>query len=114
MRTYSFDVMGRRRTYLDFYLGFGHHISILTVAQAVLLWQLAKTGPTSRPLVRTLLTANIAGALVISAYMFIIPIVMAWCIVVCLAMAWRLTRRSPEDVRDEPSRHGHRVGEKPA
>ena len=41
MRTFEFDVMGRMRTYLDFYLGFGHIITVLLLLQAVLLWQLA-------------------------------------------------------------------------
>ena len=39
MGTFSFDVMGRSRTYLDFYIGFGHYIGVLLVLQATLLWQ---------------------------------------------------------------------------
>ena len=56
MRSFEFDVMGRTRTYLDFYLGFGHYISALLLLQAALLWQLGAAaargaaGPAARAL----------------------------------------------------------------
>jgi hypothetical protein len=40
-REFRFDAMGTSRSYLEFYLGFGYVISVLQLAQAVLLWQLA-------------------------------------------------------------------------
>ena len=94
MRSFTFDVMGRSRTYLDFYVGFGHYISVLLVLQAALLWQLAAAtrAGSVRALVASFLIASIAGAAVVSIYMFVIPIVMSWTISICLAMALRRQR----------------------
>ena len=41
MRTVRFDTLGANRSYFDFFMGFGHSISVLQVMEAVLLWQLA-------------------------------------------------------------------------
>ena len=106
MGTFSFDVMGRSRTYLDFYIGFGHYIGVLLVLQATLLWQLGAAAKRFdiRPLMTTMLIANVAGAVVISIYMFIIPIVMSWGMVICLATA-RLMAPSPLSGDSGPVNH---------
>jgi hypothetical protein len=40
MRSVSFEVQGFRRSYWDFYAGFGFFVSVLLVFAAVLAWQL--------------------------------------------------------------------------
>jgi hypothetical protein len=40
MRRVTFDVQGFRRSYWDFYAGFGFFVSVLLVFAAVLAWQL--------------------------------------------------------------------------
>ena len=106
MGTFSFDVMGRSRTYLDFYVGFGQYIGVLLVLQATLLWQLGAAAKRFdiRPLMTTMLIGNVVGAVVISIYMFIIPVVMSWGMVICLGAA-RLMPRSPLSSDTEPVNH---------
>jgi hypothetical protein len=40
MRSVTFDVQGFRRSYWDFYAGFGLFVSVLLVFAAILAWQL--------------------------------------------------------------------------
>jgi hypothetical protein len=40
MRSVSFDVQGFRRSYWDFFAGFGFFVSVLLVFAAILAWQL--------------------------------------------------------------------------
>jgi len=40
MRSVSFEVQGFRRSYWDFYAGFGFFVSVLLVFAAILAWQL--------------------------------------------------------------------------
>jgi hypothetical protein len=81
MRSFEFDAMGSRRTYADFYIGFGIYIGVLLLAVGVLLWQLAvlarKEPGLARPLVITLGVASAAGAVVCWRYIFIIPALFA-------------------------------------
>src|ERR1017187_4088824 len=55
MKGHSFEIEGAKRTYWDFYFGFGVIISDFMLVQAVVLWQLgslAKTDPLRvRPIV---------------------------------------------------------------
>lgn len=99
MRSFEFDVMGRTRTYLDFYLGFGHYISTLLLLQAALLWQLgaaAARGAPVRPLVLSMFAATVAGTAIVARFMFIVPIVMSAAIAGCLLMAFfTLTGAAP-------------------
>lgn len=91
MRSFRFDVMGVTRTYFDFYLGFGHYITILLVLQSVVLWQLgtiAKTNASlTRPIIAAILAATVAGALVSWNYIFLVPVVFSGVIAVILAIA---------------------------
>jgi hypothetical protein len=91
MRSFRFDVMGVTRTYVDFYLGFGHYITILLVLQSVVLWQLgtiAKTNASlTRPIIAAMLAATVAGALVSWNYIFLVPVVFSGVIAVILAIA---------------------------
>ena len=106
MRTFEFDVMGRMRTYLDFYLGFGHIISVLLLLQAVLLWQLAAAtarGAPVGPMVLSVFAATVAGTAIVARFMFIVPIVMSAAIAGCLA-----DRGGPAEAREQITERGVR------
>jgi hypothetical protein len=96
MRDVQFDVMGSSRSYLDFYEGFGHSLTVSMLLQAVLLWQmasLARTDPARlRPMIAAFAVATIAAGVV--AWQFIIPIpaVFSAVLAACLAVAFFLAR----------------------
>jgi hypothetical protein len=81
MRSFEFVAMGSRRTYADFYVGFGIYIGVLLLALGVVLWQLAvlarKEPALARPLVITLGVASLAGVVVCWRYIFIVPALFA-------------------------------------
>jgi hypothetical protein len=89
MRSYHFDAGGVTRSYADFYLGFGHTISIYLLLQAVLLWLFASLARTEvrmlRPALATLFLANVASALVSWKFIFVIPVLFSAAIALCLA-----------------------------
>lgn len=91
MRSFAFDVSGSRRTYADFYIGFGVYIGVLLVAKAVVLWQLASLArahpSAARPMVLTLAVAAVAGAIVCWRYIFIIPAAFAIALAACLVVS---------------------------
>ena len=92
MKANRFEVIGSSRTYWDFYFGFGVIISVLQLAQAVVLWQLgslAKTDATRlRPIIATFFAAFVANAFLGWMYFFAIPVVMAIAISICLGLAF--------------------------
>jgi hypothetical protein len=92
MGTFRFDALGSKRSYLDFYLGFGHIISLYMFAQGLLLWQLASLTalPVARlrPLVATFLAVSVGGAALDWALFFWVATVSNVMISICLALAW--------------------------
>jgi hypothetical protein len=106
MRAFRFDAEGVSRTYWDFYVGFGHMISVFLLAQAVLLWQLgtlAKTAPIRvRPIVAVFVVAALATAVLAWKFFFAVPLMLALAIAACLGVAWFLLRDPTQ--RSIPSR----------
>ncbi len=96
MRDVRFDVMGVSRSYLDFYDGFGHSLTVSMLLQAVLLWQmssLAKTEPARlRPMIAAFVLATIAGGVVSWLFIIPIPVVFSAVLAACLAVAFFLAR----------------------
>ncbi len=94
--SHSFETEGFRRTYWDFYLGFGIIISAFLLLQAVVLWQLGSLARTDaarvRPIVAAFLIASIVNAGLGWKFFFAIPAVMAAAIALCLAIALFLAR----------------------
>lgn len=92
MKSNRFDTLGFSRTYWEFYFGFGVIISVLQLVQAVVLWQLgslAKTDATRlRPIIASFFTAFIFNAILGWMYFFVVPVVMAVVIAICLALAF--------------------------
>jgi hypothetical protein len=96
MRTVRFAAMGVSRSYLDFYEGFGHSLTISMLLQAVLLWQmasLARTEPARlRPMIAAFLLATIAGGVVAWLFIIPLPVVFSAVLAACLAAAFFLAR----------------------
>jgi len=90
MADVHFQAMGVRRSYLDFYLGFGWSISVAMVLQTVLLWQLASLARADvasiRPMIAAFLIANIASAAI--AWRFIFPFAALFSVVLLVPLAW--------------------------
>ncbi len=95
MRTVQFDTYGVRRTYLDFFLGFGFSLSVLLVLQAVVLWQLAALAKTNsgaiRPIVASFMLASIGIGLV--SWRFLFPVPAISCVIVAVPLAFAVFMR---------------------
>jgi hypothetical protein len=76
MRTVRFDTMGANRSYLDFYLGFGHSLTVFLAMQAILLWQLATLARASAPSVRPMIAVIALGVAIggVIAWRFLFPL----------------------------------------
>jgi hypothetical protein len=91
MRSIHFDIMGSRRSYWDFFVGFGLFFSVLLVFSAMLAWQLGGIPAGTLALMRGTVWAFVLcfGAIAILSlrYFFVIPIVFSIVIFSCLAAA---------------------------
>jgi hypothetical protein len=98
MQSFHMDVFGVSRTYYDFYMGFGHSISIYMLLQAVVLWllaSLAKRDITSvRPFIATFTLASLALATVSWIFIFAIPAACFASVTVCLMFSYVLALKS--------------------
>jgi len=98
MRSVRFDAQGFSRTYWDFYVGFGLFVSVFLVFTAVLAWQLGGLAPETMALMRgpswTLVICFAAVTILSWRYFFIVPIVFAIVITVCLTAAALLSAKS--------------------
>ena len=112
MKAHSFNVLGSNRTYWDLYFGFGVIISGYLLVQAVVLWQLgslAKREPAQvRAIVASFLVAFIVNAFLSWKYFFVIPLINAILISVCLGLALVFSGRS----RAAQQIVGHERGER--
>ena len=92
MKSDHFPVFGVSRSYWDFYFGFGVTISVVLLAQAVILWQLAALAKTDgarlRPIIATFFVAFVVNAILGWMYFFAIPAVTATVIATFLAIAF--------------------------
>jgi hypothetical protein len=99
MKSHTFDEQGFKGTYWDIYIGFGLVISVYLLLQAVVLWQvasLARTDPIRvRPIVVSFLVAFAINGVLSWRYFFIVPVVLAGLIAICLAIALALAGRTP-------------------
>jgi len=105
MKSHSFEEQGFKGTYWDIYIGFGLVISVYLLLQAVVLWQTASLAKTDairvRPIVVSFLIAFIINAALSWKYFFVVPVVMASLIAICLAIALVLAGRTPAAERSD-------------
>jgi hypothetical protein len=103
MKSHAFDADGFKRTYWDFYFGFGVIISAYLLVLAMVLWQLGSLAKTDavrvRPMVASFFVVFIVNAFLAWKYFFALPAVMTVAISVCLALAFVAAGR-----RNEPGR----------
>ena len=96
MRATQFDVMGTKRSYFDFYMGFGHSLSVAQVMLAILLWQLAALARTNasgvRPMIAVIALAALAGGIVAWRFIFPLPALFSLALVGSLAVAYVVAR----------------------
>jgi len=96
MRSVRFDTMGANRSYFDFFMGFGHSISVLLVMQAVLLWQLATLARTNalsvRPMIAAIGLATVALGVIAWRFIFPLPALFSLVLAVTLAVAYVTAR----------------------
>jgi len=99
MQSVHFDIMGTRRTYWDFFVGFGLFFSVFLVFTAVFAWQLAGLPDRTLTLMRgtawSLVVCFAAVTILSFVYAFIVPIVLSILILLCFtAAAWLLPKPS--------------------
>ncbi len=99
MRSFHMNVFGADRTYHDFYMGFGHSLSIYLLLQAVLLWLLASLAKrdlaAARPFMAAFLAASIGLALVSWMFIFLVPTLCSASVAICLIIACVLALKTP-------------------
>src|SRR5262249_50079984 len=105
MKSHSFEEQGFKGTYWDIYIGFGLVISVYLLLQAVVLWQTASLAKTDairvRPIVVSFLIAFIINAALSWKYFFVVPVVMASLLAICLAIALVLAGRTQAAERSD-------------
>jgi hypothetical protein len=92
MKSNQFDVMGATRSYWDFFIGYGLTISVSSLIQAVVFWQLAGLTQTEprriRPIIAAFLFANLGFAVLAWRYFFIPPFVGSLLTAIVLGVAY--------------------------
>jgi hypothetical protein len=93
MRSISFDVQGFRRSYWDFFAGFGFFVSVLLVFAAILAWQLGsmpREALAAIPVIRwSFATCFVVVAALTWRYFFIAPDVLSSLVALSLVgAAW--------------------------
>ena len=96
MKSSEFDVMGFRRRYWDFFIGFGTVVTLLMTFTALVAWQLgalAAAMPRAlRPVAWGLALAYVLMSAMMWLWFFLPPIVFSTVIALCLLVAAARTR----------------------
>src|SRR5713101_1285372 len=74
------------------FFGYGHEAAFICLVEAILFWQLATIAGTTpamvRPIIALFLVANIAHAILVTRYFFLVPLVPD--ILIALLLAWTM------------------------
>lgn len=96
MRTVRFDIMGVNRSYFDFYMGFGHSVTVSFLLQSVLLWIVGNVARTRASLVRPMIAAFVVAValtgLIAWRYIFPVPAFFSLALCATLVLAFITTR----------------------
>lgn len=99
MKNLRVDAIGFRRSYFDFYIGFGITCGLGNIIFAIVLWQLgsmAKIEPAkTRPMAATLFVAFTGFAIIDCLYFFTAPLVLTVPVVICTGLAIALAGSVP-------------------
>jgi len=97
MRSERFHVAGADRSYLDFFVGFGHSLTVSLLLQSVLLWMLGDVARAHASLVRPMIAAFVVAVAVtgIIAWRYILPLPAFFSMALCatLVLAFVTVRR---------------------
>ena len=92
MKATRFNFGGSMRSYWDMYFGYGLEAAFICLVEAVLFWLLAGVAGTApaivRPIVALFLVANVAHAILMTRYFFLVPMVPD--ILIALLLGWTL------------------------
>ena len=96
MRTVRFDTMGANRSYFDFFMGFGHSLSVTLVMQTILLWQLATLARTNslgvRPMIAVIALATVVSGVIAWRFIFPVPALFSLVLAASLVAAYVVAR----------------------
>ncbi len=91
MKSYRWNFSGFRRSYWDFYFGYGLLAILWGIIEIILLWQLAGIASTSSVSIAAililLLAANIGHAILTLRYFFLMPAIFDFLIAIVLFLA---------------------------
>lgn len=97
MRAVRFHIMGADRSYLDFFMGFGHSLTVSLLLQSVLLWSLGDLARTNALLVRPMIAAFLVAVALtgVIAWRYILPLPAFFSLALCasLVLAFVTARR---------------------
>ena len=92
MKAHRFNFGGSMRSYWEMYFGYGLEAAFICLVEAILFWQLAIIAGTTpamvRPIIALFLVANVAHAILVTRYFFLVPLVPD--ILIALLLAWTL------------------------
>jgi hypothetical protein len=92
MRATHFETLKVNRSYFDFYMGFGHTLTVMLVMLTLLLWQLATVAHTNfrlaKPMIVVIGLAMAANGIIAWQFIFPVPALLSAVLVACLAVAY--------------------------
>lgn len=92
MKENRFNFGGATRSYWDMYFGYGLEAAAVCLVEAILLWQLAGIARAApgiiRPIVALVLVSNLAHAVLVLRYFFLVPLVPD--VLISALLAWAL------------------------
>src|SRR6266849_1006727 len=92
MRSRAFKFAAAPRSYWVMYFGYGLEAAFICLVEALLFWQLATIAGTTpaivRPTIALFLVANVAHAILVMRYFFLVPLVPD--ILIALLLAWSI------------------------
>lgn len=109
MKDHAFSFAGSLHSYWDMYFGYAMMAAGTCVVEGVLLWLLAPMAPNAkglRAVLLLLIAANVAHAMVILRYFFLLPLVFDGLVALLIALAvpgWGAAK----GVRHEIDHHAH-------
>ena len=96
MTDVHFQAMGARRSYLDFFMGFGWSLSVAMLLQSILLWQIATLARNDavrvRPIIAIFALAQLAGGIIAWRFIFPVPALFSVILLVVLVAAFVVAR----------------------
>ena len=92
MKLHRWNFSGFKRSYWNFYFGYGLVAILLGLVEAAILWQISKYAKMSslevKPMIAILFFANILHAILTLRYFFLLPALFDFIVAIFLALAF--------------------------